>query len=572
MNCIIRFLHISKIAKKMLKRVLIIELVCFFVVTLLSFLILRPMLEEQSMQIANAVHTRIAITINSSLESITAASQFIATSKELKEELYAYQANPTKQTVMAVNVLLNHMASSQPNIKGVVLDSRDGIKMDSFFMSNVEEEIFDSDWYRHIYNVSHSSSFSLKSQTGEYVLVYSNNCYIGTHNYILSIFYDANYMLSEARVLSDPMFQNTIILDQNATPIYESSEIEFLDNNSYNMLGEMPFGNYRSSSGVYFVDTLQTNMWQLVSFANKQSISLSYRSYLAATLLLFIFLCFCTMLMVASSINSMIAPLSQLNESMGDVTEGNMKTSVIIESDDEIGELSQKFNSMVKSIKAYIKKVVDHEQIEQKMKYSLLISQIDPHFIYNTMGLINILAKSDKNDDIVAINTALIRIMQDRLRIKDIEFYDSIKQEVEMVKQYLVIQSYRYDNNVRTIWEVNEDALAKSIPKNILQPLVENALFHGLMDENSGIIEGEIRISIGCSDCGIYIQVHDNGRGISREVLEQLNCLAPFNEIERGRNIGLRNIKERLAYLYPSKDCLKIENDNGATVTILLQE
>jgi sensor histidine kinase YesM len=265
-------------------------------------------------------------------------------------------------------------------------------------------------------------------------------------------------------------------------------------------------------------------------------------------------------------------PLNRLAVAINQGTNNNFSHVQEIASNDEIADLSRKFNQMVDSINLYINKSLEHEQNENKMKYSLLISQIDPHFIYNTMSIINSLAREKRTEDIVEINTALILILQDRLRIEGIEVYDSVKQETDMVRQYLMIQKYRYNNQVNIIWDIDDDIISKMIPKNILQPIVENALFHGLMDEYSGFIEGEITIRIGHGGDGILIQVHDNGRGIPPEVIMQLEYPRDPNSDGRGKRVGIRNIKERLAYLYPRCNCLKIENDHGTTVTISLPE
>lgn len=206
------------------------------------------------------------------------------------------------------------------------------------------------------------------------------------------------------------------------------------------------------------------------------------------------------------------------------------------------------------------------------MKYSLLISQIDPHFIYNTMNSINYLARKQRNQDIIAINSALIHILQDRLRINEIETFDTVEQEIDMIRQYMIIQHFRYGNQVQTIFEIQPGLDKEPIPKNILQPLVENAFIHGFTNEDGQSLSGTITIRIHTEDSLLKIQVEDTGCGIAPEYLEKLNNPCGDSMPERGRHIGIQNIRERLKYLYnqPISFSFSNRNDAGACVTILL--
>jgi two-component system sensor histidine kinase YesM len=563
----------TKIARKILRHILLIECFCFLLTTALSVLVLRPRLKQQFVRVAAATHSQAAVKIDAVLESITTASQYIVASAELQDALSSYEKLPSLQSSMAISISLNHLASSQPDILGIVLDMNNGARADSFFLTEAESRLFSSPRYTHLKNSKYSQNFELLQEAGTYTLVSSRNCCIGSRSYILSVFYHGDNLFSELRRLTGSIFSGFCIVNSELSPIYTGGQVPLGEISRADMLsGQDKDGLHTIKSGSYFADILEANSWSLITYVDRQSMELSYRSMLLSTILLFTLLCISTLLLFTPAINHMIKPLGQLAESMRSVTNGNLHPAAVIDSGDEIGELSRKFNIMVDSINASIQKIVEHEQREQKMKYSLLVSQIDPHFIYNTMGIITILAKSGKTDEIVAINTALIKIMQDRLRIEDIKVYDTIRQEADTAEQYLLIQSYRYDYHVNVVWNVPEDVWMAAIPKNLLQPLIENALFHGLMDEESGRIEGEIDIRAAREAQGLRIVVHDNGQGIDPAVIDRLLSADRNDDAKRGRHIGLRNIRERLNYLYPSCDCLKIERDHGTTVTIFLPD
>ena len=259
---------------------------------------------------------------------------------------------------------------------------------------------------------------------------------------------------------------------------------------------------------------------------------------------------------------------------MNRVSDGHLDVRSNVCTNDEIGELSIIYNHMLDSLNRQIQSIVEYESNEQKMKYNLLIAQIDSHFIYNTMSIINSLARRKKYEDIISINSALIKILQNCLRVKDIDVTDTVAQEMDIVNQYWIIENKRYDNHANLIWQVPDSMLNHPIPKNLIQPLVENCLFHGLIDEETGEIFGTITVSINNASNQIIIRVRDNGKGIPEEKLDLLNNPGELTRQlnDRGRHIGLSNIRQRLSYIYNGHANMIINNDSGTVVTLYLPE
>jgi len=128
--------------------------------------------------------------------------------------------------------------------------------------------------------------------------------------------------------------------------------------------------------------------------------------------------------------------------------------SVNIQTGDEIEELSHAFNDMSLELKKHVEMLLAKQQKEQELEYGLRISQINPHFIYNTMNTINYLARKSRTEDIVTINNALIHIMKDSLRINETSVFDTVDTELKVVEQYLKIQEYRYGEQIKIIQEI----------------------------------------------------------------------------------------------------------------------
>lgn len=270
-----------------------------------------------------------------------------------------------------------------------------------------------------------------------------------------------------------------------------------------------------------------------------------------------------------------LKPLQQLSAMMKTFSTGQLLLESDIHTNDEIEELSNSFNAMTRQLRYYIQKTLENEKDKERMRYSLLISQINPHFIYNTLNTITYLVRQNRSSDIVAVNSALIKILRDSLRIDAVQIFDAVEQEIEVVKQYIIIQQYRYGSDFKVNWQVDEEVLHLAIPKSLLQPLVENALFHGLLPCEAENYQGVINILIQAVADRIKIQVSDNGAGMDAENLKQAHQWLKMGGEIRGKHVGLRNIIGRVNYLYgplESGNRLQIESQpqQGTTITVLL--
>lgn len=230
--------------------------------------------------------------------------------------------------------------------------------------------------------------------------------------------------------------------------------------------------------------------------------------------------------------------------------------------------------SFIVTIRVFLP-ILNKNLIEQnQLRFSLIISQISPHFIFNTMNIISVLARQNRCDEVVKINTALTKLLRDRLRINETEFLDTVKHEIEITQEYIEIMKFRVEMDVDFCWEIPEELYELEIPKNILQPLIENALLHGLYDAETSTIKGMINIVFAKIENYICIEVTDNGRGIIQKNIDEFYTPPKNQEAHtRGQHIGLKNICDRLELIYPRKNAtLDIYNisPHGAKISIKL--
>jgi two-component system sensor histidine kinase YesM len=238
----------------------------------------------------------------------------------------------------------------------------------------------------------------------------------------------------------------------------------------------------------------------------------------------------------------------------------------------EADSLITSFNAMLDEIdRLHRENLQTHSRMYQAEIYgqnarlAFLRSQINPHFMYNTLALICGMSTEHKTDEIVEIAQAIAKILRYSVKEGDfVKFYE----ELDIVKSYIMIQSYRFEERFTAEYSVVEDVQQAVIPKMILQPLAENAIVHGL--ENS---ERKGNLQVGaCRDAtGAYmiLWVYDTGVGMSEEALAKLRA-AVYGDAEP-TGIGLRNVNDRIRLYYGEKYRLAIDSEEGAGTSIQLK-
>lgn len=239
---------------------------------------------------------------------------------------------------------------------------------------------------------------------------------------------------------------------------------------------------------------------------------------------------------------SIARPLSKLGSLMKRAEEGDLTVRFNSKYHDEIGRLGNSFNTMIKEISNLIDMVYVEQQRKREAEFKTLQAQIKPHFLYNTLYTIQWMAGEHGAQDVVAIVGALGNLF--RIGLSKGKEMISVHEELEHVQSYLAIQKARYEDKL--LYEVNfdEEILNCSVIKLILQPLVENAIYHGIHARRGG---GKIIITAKKEAGKLYFCVADNGIGIKPEKLMEIRQLLKTNHVEPVQTgFGIFNINERI--------------------------
>ena len=274
-------------------------------------------------------------------------------------------------------------------------------------------------------------------------------------------------------------------------------------------------------------------------------------------------------LFILSIINSYIStritdPIKELEKAVNEIEEGNLEAEVKMVGSYEIQHLGTSIQNMARQIRRLMNDIVAEHESKRKSEFDTLQSQINPHFLYNTLDIIVWMIENEKQSEAVKVVTALARFF--RISLSKGKSIIPVRDELEHVRNYLMIQHMRYKNKFTYTIEADEDVMDLASLKLMLQPLVENAIYHG-MEFMDG--DGEIRIRAWRREGDLYMSVSDNGLGMTMEQVERLFSAADHAPSRRGSGIGVKNVNERIRLYFGSGYGLAIrsEPDEGTTVT-----
>jgi two-component system, sensor histidine kinase YesM len=581
----LRAVRQSRFTNKLLKRFLLIEFGIFIIVILLLFLLLSPMIRTASIEKKQLVNSIMVNQFDDRFTRVADYVEVISTSDNFKSALAQYLKNPSNDSNFTrVRLALNNLAILNQNYKYITAELAGGVRFDSISSNrDVYRQLLQNENYMKVLANSKASWLSPVRLYPEgpmkdlAIAVYAKNMIILGQNVTISIFFNVKDSLNYADNLAENIFDNYILYDNyfNQLLVKTPGTNDFAAFNAVEAFTSSGYQRY--SDGLYFIESGNYRTCLIASYSSNNILFDNFYLYFWTTVAIFLILFLLTILLLTPNIRRALRPIHDLAGVMSSANLDNQKGDLYstLKSDDEIGDLSRIYNEMLDRIYGQKEEIIRSEKEKQVMRFSLIVSQIDPHFIFNTMNIITFLAKKKQYGNIIKLNGALIKILQDRLRINDIEVFDSIRHEIDILNQYIMICQFRTQMSVTFIWDVDPEIQDKQIPKNILQPIVENALLHGLYNEVSGQISGEVKIAIQQNGDFIIISITDNGAGMSPDKLDEINApLSPHsleNQLSRGRFIGLNNIKERLRLLYAYDDFFKVSSELGRGTTVIFK-
>ncbi|OQA61760.1 MAG: Sensor histidine kinase YehU [Spirochaetes bacterium ADurb.Bin269] len=311
------------------------------------------------------------------------------------------------------------------------------------------------------------------------------------------------------------------------------------------------------------VNTLIQTRWLIATVSNINGIRNAVKR-----LALIIVLIYSVSIAICATVAAVISlqvsrPVSQLKTAMLKVEEGDFSRQASVSGQTEIVSLAHSFNAMTGKIRELMARLVSQQREKRKMELQVLQNQINPHFLYNTLDSIVWLAEHDRNKDVITTVVALAHFF--RIGISKGETFIPVGNEISHVRNYLTIQSIRYVNKFIYDIQVDSRLLGYRVMKLVLQPIVENAIYHGIGDED----DGKIKITGTIENGYMVFRVWNSGYGISEEKIREMY------ETMRGNpekpSVGIRNVYQRLKLYYGDEAEVIITSIQDESTTVSLR-
>lgn len=347
----------------------------------------------------------------------------------------------------------------------------------------------------------------------------------------------------------------------------DSDKLEKINLENINTIEKLSIEDVDGNSGKLFLTPVpHYREWYTCVYVKDSIITKSTDDVITGSLILFLILIMLTIILGLVLSNSVMEPIINLNACMKDVEEGNLNSYYDINANkDEIYELGMTYNKMLDRIKELIDKIYQEQNAKRIAELNVLQEQIKPHFLYNTLDNLKWMAKAQGAEDVAKTVTSLSNLF--RISLSNGREYITIKEEFKHTKCYLDIQTLRYKEKMTYYMELDKDIEDVNITKIVIQPIVENAIYHGIKPKDTkGCIwvKGYIKENI------IFISIRDNGIGIEEEKLEKINDM--LSKMDSDNHFGMVNILRRLKNSYGDKADLKIKSKSmvGTEVVITI--
>ena len=306
------------------------------------------------------------------------------------------------------------------------------------------------------------------------------------------------------------------------------------------------------------VSSVEENGWKVVSMVSTSRLTAAYNRVMGISLLVISLLLLLFYLFSRYFLGEIITPLHSVMEGMKEMEEGNLTVHVEPAGQNEIRTMIHSFNRMVRELKASIEENERVQQKKHRAEGNALQSQINPHFLVNTLNSIRFMAQVSRFEGIRRMAEALIKILSCSFR-GSISFY-TVREELDVLDSYIYLMKIRYSDGFEVEYHIDQGCLDYKMPRLILQPIVENSIVHGLAEKEDDI--GHLKMSLKEEVESLLFSVEDDGRGMTQEEIEAL--LHPKErEEDDNTSIGIENVLGRLKLNFGERGQVWMESRIG---------
>ena len=493
-----------------------------------------------------------------------------STSLTQQKDVLAYAENPNQDQVKGIRDLFLTILKADQDLKTVVLVTKSGqvISTDDSVQMKTSSDMMAEDWYQKaIHQGAKPVLTPARKSDSQWVISVTQELVDAKGANLGVLRLDISYETLEA-------YLNQLQLGQQGFAFIINEKHEFVyhpERTVYSSASEMEVMKpYIETGQGYTLDhqsyvsqeQIAGTDWTVIGVSSLEKLD-QVRSQLMWTFLaasaLSLLACIC---LVWFSLKRWIAPLNDLRETMLEIASGAQNLRAKETGAYELREVTRQFNAMLDQIDQLMAAIRRQEEATRQYELQALSSQINPHFLYNTLDTIIWMAEFQDSQRVVQVTKSLATYF--RLALNQGKDLISLSDEINHVRQYLFIQKQRYGDKLE--YEIDENSVFDNLvlPKLVLQPLVENALYHGIKEKDG---QGHIKVSVQKKDSGLVIRIEDDGVGF------QAAGDSSQSQLKRG-GVGLQNVNQRLKLHFGDNYQMKINSapEKGTTVEICINK
>jgi two-component system, sensor histidine kinase YesM len=582
--------------KNQLLALIFIAIAVMILIESFYYIYISGVIRKRAEIYVNNILSQFTEKIDYTTQQLTQAADIITYNKYIQQLLKEEDVSVKLEYTQYVSDMISYINTSNQNINNIILFDNQGLNA---------------------YN--NAANFSIFDQIESTYKIYNKNSYIDTYTgllednltgkinyyyaYIRTVFWSLENTQPNDKIGTCMLLCNVnpLIQSLNKLSMTPSSTFLVLDsqnkviacNNNRFKTGETKIGDiqklFMNSSKTTIKDfygknsliqykNIEKTGWKIISIIPISEIDDDLKPVLNYGLIIVAFTSIIFVILGFALYYNITRPITNIIGFMNKGGYHSLHKRLEVNEKNEIGQISINVNIMLDEIEEMTRnsisnqsRLYEFELAKKQAELSALQSQINPHFLYNTLDCIKGIGYSVKSQDIVSVTSSLSFIMRYSIKGGDIV---SVKNEIECVQNYLKIISIRFQNKHDFQLDIDERLMDMKINKFILQPIVENAIYHGLEPKLTGgllKIKGQL-----LDNQQIYFEIFDNGKGMTYEELERLNQLLKEDNVQsvitdnKDRSIGMININSRIKFRYGKEFGLKIfsREDEGTTIIL----
>jgi two-component system sensor histidine kinase YesM len=376
------------------------------------------------------------------------------------------------------------------------------------------------------------------------------------------VYIESGFKLTQNLLDSDGIGSKTfhLMLDNDGRIAYSQNEAEFPVNTIFQDGGGKAARG--STKDFYWYKSVSNQGWSIVSVVAKVEFNRERNLWIRQMLVLLIVLSVFSLFLALLLWKMVYKPLGKFNKEMRFIEQGDFHATVSRTKIPEFDFLLNRFQEMKQQILDLFREVEVKEKRRADLEIEKLRYQINPHFLMNTISSVQWLAAANSQSDIERVAIALNKLLFYNLGKKGAAA--TVREELDALEEYLVLQRFRYDFQYEVAVNANDKALGMTMPRFILQPLVENAIHHGLEDK------GSIRIDVSVEE-HLTIVIEDTGKGMPEEAIRTLLGGERIGQEKVGMGIGLNYVKRMLESYYDGRAAIDIKSTVGKGTCVILR-